>query len=184
MDKKRKKVGLALGSGGVRGLAHVGVVRSLEKNNIPIDFIAGSSIGAWIGAHYALFKDVEKLKKDSIGDKRKKLGAFLDPTLRGGIINGNKITNYLKEFFDDKDFADLQIPLKVIATGLIAVDQVIFYEGKIVPAVRASMTFPTIFKPLMIDKMALVDVGSECVKRNVSFAVLFRAGDFGSAESS
>lgn len=159
MEIKRKKIGLALGSGGMRGLAHIGVIKALEENNIPVDFIAGSSIGAWVGAHYAFYKDVEKLEKDTIGNKREKLGAFLEPTLRGGLIKGDRMIRIFEKYFGNATFSDLKIPLQVVATDLVAMDQIILCEGKIAPAVRASMTFPTLLKPLVVGGKALVDGG-------------------------
>lgn len=72
----RKKFGLVLGSGSVRGLVHVGVIKALVKHNIPIDYITGASIGACFGAHYALYKDLDKLEEFALGNKMKKLSSF------------------------------------------------------------------------------------------------------------
>ena len=74
--KKRKIVGLALGSGGIRGLAHVGVIKTLLKHDIPIDFLSGCSIGAWVAAHYALYEDIDRLEEYTVYRKRKKLKCF------------------------------------------------------------------------------------------------------------
>ena len=82
MINKRPKIGLALGSGGVRGLSHIGVIKVLEKNNIPIDFISGSSIGALIGGLYAATKDIKQIEKLALGiNWRKMLSLLFDLSL-------------------------------------------------------------------------------------------------------
>lgn len=159
MIPKRKKVGLALGCGGVRGLAHIGVLKVLAENKIPIDYIAGCSVGAWVGAHYALFQDLEKLEKETIGNKREKLATFLEPSWRGGLIGGEKVAKYFRKYLNDTSFADCQIPFKVVATDLVSGEPVIFSQGDIVPAVRASIAVPTVFQPLIWENKVLVDGG-------------------------
>lgn len=155
----RKKIGLALGSGGIRGLAHIGVIKKLLENNIPIDYIAGSSIGAWVGAHYALFQDIEKLEEYTVERKKEKFLSFLEPTLKGGLIKGNKIEELLNEWLNNADFENTKIPLSIIATDLIKGETIIFKNGKLATAVRASMSVPTLFKPLVWKDKLLVDAG-------------------------
>lgn len=157
--QNRKKIGLALGSGGVKGIAHIGVIKTLIENSIPIDMIAGTSIGSLIGAHYALYQDIEKLENIIIGSKREKLITFFEPTLRGGLIKGKKIEKLLNVWLDDAEFKDLKIPTKIVATDLVSGEEVVFSEGKIVPAIRASMAVPTIFAPYVMNGQVLVDGG-------------------------
>jgi len=159
MIKKRKTVGLALGSGGPRGLTHIGVIQALLENNIPIDFIAGTSIGALIGAHYALHRDMDKLISDIGGDKKDKLKILLEPTLRGGLFSGAKVEQILKGWFGKKNFSDLTVPLQIVATDLIKAEQVIFWQGNLVTAIRASMAIPGLFKPVEWEDKVLVDGG-------------------------
>jgi NTE family protein len=159
MPQNRKKVGLALGSGGVRGLAHIGVLKVLIKNNIPIDYIAGCSIGAWMGAHYALFGDLDKLTDATISDKKEKFVALLEPTLNGGLVKGERVEKLLKKYFGNAEFKDLQIPMQVVATDLASGDRVVFSEGRIVDALRASMSVPYVFAPFVMGKKVLVDGG-------------------------
>ncbi|MFA6537380.1 MAG: patatin-like phospholipase family protein [Patescibacteria group bacterium] len=159
MNEKRKKVGLALGSGGIRGLAHVGVIKKLIENDIPIDFIAGSSIGSWVGAHYALFQDIKKLEEYTLGKKKEKFLTFLEPTINGAFSKGEKLTKLLEQWLDDAEFKNTKIPLAIVATDLITGKTVIFKKGKLVPAIRASMCIPTIFTPIKIGKNLLVDGG-------------------------
>lgn len=159
MAKKRKTVGLALGSGGPRGLTHIGVIQALLENNIPIDYIAGTSIGALIGAHYALHRDMKKLIPDIGGDKKEKLKILLEPTLRGGLFSGEKVEKILKAWFGKKNFSDLTLPLQIIATDLIKAEEVIFCQGSLVTAIRASMAIPGLFKPVEWEDKVLVDGG-------------------------
>ena len=101
--KTRKKIGIALGSGGIRGFALIGVLKALKENNIPINFISGASSGSLIAAHYAVFED-PKLLRDALigGTKDKKMPSVRDLGFRGGLIKGDKFTNLLKYLFGKK----------------------------------------------------------------------------------
>ncbi len=155
-----KKVGLALGSGGVKGLAHVGVIKTLLENNIPIDFIAGSSIGAWVGAHYALFKDIELLEELTVKRKKEKFIAFTEAGIKGGIIKGKKLDKLLKRWLQEKKFENTQIPFKAVTTDLISGQTYIFEKGDLALGVRASMAVPGIFTPIKFEEKLLVDGGT------------------------
>ncbi len=157
--KNRKKVGLALGSGGVRGLAHIGVIKVLLKHKIPIDYISGASIGAWVGAHFALYQDIEKTADFTAGKKKEKIISFLEPALAGGLVKGEKLETLLNDWLGGANFEDLKIPLKIAATDLINNDKIVFSEGKLAPAIRASMAVPGFFKPVIFEHRALVDGG-------------------------
>lgn len=159
METKRKKVGLALGSGGVKGLAHIGVIKTLLKHNIPIDYLAGCSIGSWMAVHYALFQDIAKLEHDALSYKREKFISVIEPSFRGGFIRGKKLTKLLQFFFHNAVFADLKIPCSVVATDLVSSQPVVFSEGRLVPAVQASMAIPSVFKPITMKDKILVDGG-------------------------
>lgn len=155
----RKKVGLALGSGGVRGLAHIGVLKTLLKHNIPIDYLAGSSIGSWVAAHFSLYGDIKKTEDFTVGKKKEKFLSFLEPNMSGGLVKGAKIEILLNEWLGGSSFSDLKIPLKIVTTNLISGEKVIFTEGKLAPVVRASMAVPGLFKPVIINSQSLVDGG-------------------------
>lgn len=159
MKKQRKKIGLALGSGAVRGLVHVGVIKALKKHNIPIDYIAGSSVGAWVGAHYALFQDIKKLEETTVGKAKEKMFALFEPTMRGGLIKGKKMEALLSKWLNDKSFSDLKIPFYSVTTDLITGKSNVIDTGKLAPALRASMSIPTLFKPVDIEENFLVDGG-------------------------
>lgn len=156
---QRKKVGLVLGSGGVRGLAHIGVIRTLLKHNIPIDYLSGCSIGALIAAHFSLYQDIEKTANITIFNKKEKLFSFLEPAIAGGLVKGEKVEQLIKEWLNDANFEDLKIPLKVAATDLLNNDKIVFSQGRLAPAIRASMSVPGFFKPVVFEHRALVDGG-------------------------
>ncbi len=156
---KRKTVGLALGSGGIRGLAHVGVIKTFLKHNIPIDYIAGSSIGAWVGAHFSLFQDEAALEEATVGRQKEKLRAFLEPTMRGGLIKGEKMERLLHTWLEGKDFTDTKIPFAAVATDLITGSPVILQTGPLSAALRGSMSIPSLFAPFSYQNALLVDGG-------------------------
>jgi len=157
--KQRKKFGLALGSGGPKGLVHVGVIKELIKSGIRIDYIAGTSIGAWVGAHYSLFQDIGLLEELTVGRRLTKFAALLNPTLKGGFISGEKLQKVLGGWLHEAKFADTKIPFRCVATDLIAGKEKIFSRGPLVSAVQASMAIPSLFRPVMVDGNFYVDGG-------------------------
>lgn len=159
LPKQRKTVGLALGSGGIRGLAHVGVIKTLLKYNIPIDFLAGSSIGAWVAAHYALFQDLARLEEFTVNRKEEKLRMLLEPSLKGGLIGGERTRKLLLEWLEDASFEETKIPVSIIATDLHKRESCVFSSAALVPAVQASMAIPGMFRPVTYHGRTLVDGG-------------------------
>jgi len=159
MAKKHPKIGLALGSGGAKGLAHIGVLKSLEKNNIPIDFIAASSVGSIMGAHYARHKDSKKLEDEIFHFNRRKGMGLFDFTVKGGIIKGKKTETYLAELLENASFQDLKIPLAVVATDFNTAESVIFTQGDLIKAIRASIAVPAIYQPIFYLDRLLADGG-------------------------
>lgn len=155
---QKRKIGLALSGGGMRGMAHVGVLRVLEENKIPIDMISGTSMGALIGAMYASEPNAKKLEKEILDEK---IGKLFDYTLsRYGFVKGNKIEGYLKGKLKDTTFKDLKIPLYITALDLDNKREVIFSKGDVVKAVRASISIPGVFIPIENDGRILVDAGA------------------------
>lgn len=159
MTYKRPTIGLALGSGGARGLAHIGVFKTLEKYNIPVDFIAGSSIGSLMGAHYAAFKDTKKLEDIFINLTMQKGFQLFDPVLKGGFIKGKKFETFIHDMLQETSFDALQIPFAVVATDFLTAQKVVFTDGNLTKAVRASTSIPTLFQPLPYKDMLLADGG-------------------------
>ena len=153
----KKRIGLALGGGGAKGLAHIGVLKFLEETKIGIDYVAGTSIGAIIGALHCLGYNADEIKQIAEKIKVKKL---LDPTFpKKGLIKGDKLETYLRKIFENKKFSDLKKPMFVVATDIKNFQEVIFNKGDLAKAVRASISIPGIFHPVINNKRILVDGG-------------------------
>ncbi len=153
MDKPR--VGLVLGAGSARGLAHVGVLQVLEEHEIPFHFIVGSSIGAMIGGIYGSGTDIKILGKVF---EQIDIGRFFEIGIpHMGFINGTKINEFLKLLTKNQDFKDLSLPVYMVATDLYSGTEVVINEGLVTEAIRASISIPGIFRPVPRDNMLLVD---------------------------
>jgi len=142
----KRKVGLALGTGAARGLAHIGVLEVLEKEGIPIDMIAGTSVGAVIGALYAQGKDTNQIKKLVMDLNWKRLASLVDLALpKTGFIGGRKINNLMRSVIGDMEFRDLRIPLACVATDIKTGEEVVINHGSVLEGIRASVSVPVIF---------------------------------------
>ena len=154
------KVGLALGSGSARGLAHIGVLKVLVKEGIPIDMIAGTSAGAIIGGMYATGMPVTEIENTAKVLSHRKYAFLVDPTLpRTGLIKGKKVKEALKQYFKDTDFQDLKMPFACVSTDLETGEAIIIKTGKVLEAVDASISIPIIFSMVEKDGRHLVDGG-------------------------
>jgi NTE family protein len=156
----RKTVGLVLGSGSSRGWAHIGAIEALEEEKIPIDYIAGCSVGSYVGAIYAS-GSLNSLKAFVLRIDGKKVFSYFDVVFpRSGVLNGTK---RLKEFFsmhtNAVDFSDLKIPLMMVATDLSTGKKVVLKSGSILNALRATMSIPGLFAPVKVKDLRLVDGG-------------------------
>ncbi|SMC67304.1 patatin-like phospholipase family protein [Sporomusa malonica] len=151
----RPKVGLALGSGGLRGIAHIGVLKVLEKYSIPVDCIAGCSIGSLIGALYAAGLDSETMLKLAKNLKKRHWLDFVIPQM--GIVSGERALATIRLLTRQKTFEQLKLPLAVVATELSTGREVVFTEGDVAKAVRASISVPGVFIPFAIDDRLFVD---------------------------
>jgi len=158
-ESKRPKIGLALGSGGSRGLAHIGVIKALEENNIPIDFIAGSSIGAMAGGFYAAGLSIKKMEEISLETNWRRMFSLVDPHLKQGLISGEKVKTFIEGYVDGKKIEDCKIPFVAVATDLKTGEIVILNKGEMAQAIRASISIPLVFKPVEIDGKTLADGG-------------------------
>lgn len=157
---RRLKIGLALGSGGPKGLSHIGVIKVLEKNNIPIDFIAGTSIGSVIGGFYAATKDIKKIEEIALTNNwRQTLSLFFDLSLRQGFVDGKKIKNFIENVIGKIHFQYLKIPFSAVASDIKTGKAVVLNNGEVALAIRASSSIPLIFKPVKLENRLLVDGG-------------------------
>lgn len=154
---ERPKVGLALGSGGARGFAHLGVLKVLKEEGIPIDLIAGSSMGALIASFYGVGIEMERLYKLSGAFKRKYYLDFTVPKM--GFISGKRVKDFIRVFTHGKNIEELSLPVGIVATDLLTGEKVVFKKGPITNAVRASISIPGIFVPEKYNGRMLVDGG-------------------------
>ncbi len=172
----KKKVGLALGGGGAKGISHVLILEVLEELDLQPCFIAGTSIGALIGAMYcagmstaemrAIFLEFSLKENESLKHivTRKHIFKWLDfigPQFRGrGLLRVENLLTYLFESVHATRFSELSIPLKVVASDFWSRQQVILDKGTLIPAIRASMSLPGLFEPVKIRNRVLIDGGA------------------------
>ena len=153
------KVGLALGGGGARGWAHIGVLRALEEAEIEIDYLAGTSIGALIGAVYATGA-LDRLEDFAHEITIDNLLPLIDVSFPGlGLIEGKQVYDLIVKYLSDKNIEDASIPFRCVATNFLLKKEVVFESGNMVDAVRASISIPGIFVPFKQGDVYLVDGG-------------------------
>ena len=156
----KKKVGLVLGCGASRGWAHIGVIEALEEANIPIEFIVGCSVGSYIGAIYAA-GSIQHLKESVLKMDGQRVFSYFDIALpRSGLLDGTKRLRELYSMHTDiQYFSELSIPVMMVATDLERGQKVVLKSGKILEALRASMSVPGLFAPARVNDRWLVDGG-------------------------
>lgn len=151
------KIGLALGGGLSRGLAHIGVLKVLQEAGITVDCIAGTSMGSVIASLYACGVKLSMLEKLS---KRISRSNWMDFTLpKMGLISGDKLEELVYLLTARRNIEDAEIPLAVVATDLLSGKRVVFRQGLIAKTVRASCSIPGIFNPVEMEGQLLVDGG-------------------------
>jgi NTE family protein len=151
---------LALGGGGARGLAHIGVLQVLEENAIPVRAIAGTSIGAEIGAFVASGMPINDLAAIALGfDWKQTLQLFMPDLPTGGLVSGVKIVDFLEGWLGMQHIQDLAMGYVAIATDLESGEQVVIDRGHLVRAVRASISVPGFMTPYSNGHRLLVDGG-------------------------
>src|SRR5437867_6573798 len=156
------RIGLALSSGGAKGLAHVGVIQVLEENGIEVDVVAGCSMGAYVAAIWGYGRDgkaMEKLAREVEG--RWGVWRLVDPVFppREGFIRGRAVKKRLQRTIGDVQFSELVLPIRVAATNLYTLDRVVFSSGDVASAVHASVAIPGVCAPVAIDGETYVDGG-------------------------
>ena len=157
--KTAKKIGLALGSGSARGWAHIGVIKALSEAGIHVDYISGTSVGAAVGAVYASGA-IHSFEEVVLQLDWKRVVSFLDVVFpKSGLIDGNKIADFVRTHVGEKDFKDLSRPFRAVSADLITGREFVIQEGDIIEAVRASISIPGIFTPLRKEGKILVDGG-------------------------
>ncbi|MDO8989536.1 MAG: patatin-like phospholipase family protein [Sideroxyarcus sp.] len=152
-------IGLALGSGSARGLAHLGVIRALEEAGIAVDCIAGSSMGALIGAIHAAGK-LDELEAAFLDFDWKTTASFFDVVLpKSGLLDGNRISELVRAHIHADTIELLATPFAAVATDIVSGEEVVIRSGDVIEAVRASISVPGIFTPVRSNGRILVDGG-------------------------
>jgi NTE family protein len=156
-----KRIGLALGGGSARGLAHIGVIKVLKQEGIPIDMIAGTSIGAIVGGLYALRRNIVRIENVADEMSRARLFSLLDLTFhRTGLIGGRRIMSWAKSIIGrDVQFSELEVPFACVATDIMTGEEIVINEGSVMEAVRASFSIPGLFSVVKLQGRYLVDGG-------------------------
>lgn len=155
--KKRPKIALVLGGGGALGFAHIGVIEELQRHNIPIDMVVGTSMGAIVGGAFATGKTTSELREYASKLKTRHLYDF-NLNLKG-IFSGKSVVKTLKKLIPDIDMKETKIPFYCNAVDLVSCREVVFSEGSIIKNIRASISCPGVFSPVKMGNMRLVDGG-------------------------
>lgn len=159
----RPRLGLVLGGGGARGLAHIGVLRALDRAGITVDLIAGTSMGGLVGALYCAGVPLETVEVEvlRLGQVKEQLRLVdVSVTAAGLSVRGRRIYNMMADLLgEDLTFADLRVPLAVVATDIRAGREVILQGGLVIDAVRATISVPGVFMPVDLGDYRLVDGG-------------------------
>lgn len=152
------RIGLALGGGSARGWAHIGAIRALADAGIEPDIVCGTSIGALVGAAY-VDGDLDQLETWVRGLRLQTVVSFLDFSLGSGLIKGDRLIEFFRSHFVDRDIRELERPFGAVATDLQRGREVWLREGRVTDAVRASIALPGLFTPVRRDGSWLVDGG-------------------------
>jgi len=151
----RPKVGLALGGGFARGIAHIGVLRALQQHNIPVDCIAGTSVGALIATLYAAGTPLEVMERQAAQTNFSDFGKWTVSWL--GFANNARLGDYLHRANPVQQFSEMKIPLSIVATDLGSGEPVYFTQGEVVAPLRGSCAYPGLFLPVEHNGRVLVD---------------------------
>ncbi len=150
-----RKIGLALSGGAARGFAHIGVLKVLEEAKVPVSFLAGTSMGALLGAFYASGMNMRMLERITKAVERR--GWFDYTVSRMGLVSGNRVEQMVYLLTRRSTFDDLKIPFAAVAVDLYSGEKVVIKEGLVANAVRASISIPGYFVPVEIEGQMLVD---------------------------
>jgi len=155
----RNKIALVLASGGARGMAHIGVIEELEKQNFEITSIAGCSFGAVVGGIYAA-GHLQEFKNWLMELDKMDVFRLMDFTFSSqGFIKGNRVFQEIKPFITDIKIEDLALPFSAVAIDPVEQKEVIFKSGSLFDAIRASVAIPSVVEPYQIDGLELIDGG-------------------------
>jgi NTE family protein len=187
---ERPRIGVALGGGFARGIAHLGVLRVLQDERIPVDYLTGTSAGALMAISFASGHTIPEIERQARATRFKDFGNWNLSWM--GLASNQKLEHYPRKYLGVSTFEDLRIPLAIAATDLATGEAVYFSHGPLGPALRASCAYPGMFVPVEIDGRTLVDgflaasvpvdaarsIGADLVDViGLSFAILQRHAD-------
>lgn len=152
---QRPHVGLALAGGFARGIAHIGILKVFQENQIPIDCIAGTSVGALVAAAYAAGVPLDQMERQAANTHFKDFGKWTLSLM--GLASNERLERYLRRYSPTSRFEELKIPLAIAATDLLSGEAVYFTKGPLGPALRASCAYPGLFLPVDHEGRTLVD---------------------------
>ena len=152
----RPKIGIALGSGSARGWAHIGVLLALTERGIVLDYVAGCSMGAMVGAAFAVGR-IAELESWALSLTLKRVVGLLDVGLWGGVFKGERLIRMFQGQFVECQFSELPLQFAAVATDLATGKELWLREGKVSDAVRASCTVPGLFRPVLREGRFVVD---------------------------
>lgn len=162
-ERERPRLGLVLGGGGARGLAHIGVLRVLEQEGIPIDYLAGTSMGGLVGALFAAGVPLSVVQEEvsRLSSVKEQLRLVdVNISAAGLSIRGRRIYNFMADLLGEElTFADLRLPLAMSSVDLRAGREIVLQGGLVIDAVRATISIPGVFEPVELGDYRLVDGG-------------------------
>ena len=164
--KTRPRIALVLGAGGIRGIAHLGVIEELEKARIPFDFIVGCSAGSIVGSLYANYGSIIKVKEIIKNMKKADVMVVIVFSAWMGLSVCSQFSLFLRNNLKHDNFQKLKIPLYVVATSLESGEKKIFSKDNLIASICASSAYPSVFKPVEINNKLYVDGGG----RSCSYA--------------
>lgn len=168
------RIGLALGGGAAKGIAHIGALKALQEEGIEVDCISGTSIGAFVASYYAFGKSIDEMREVALNLTFKSMASF-SWKASGGLFSTDAVREMLIRDLGDAQIEDARIPLSIAATDICTGEQVVFSSGSVADAVCASVAVPGLFAPVEIQGRKLVDGG---IIENVPVSLLrqMRAG--------
>ena len=152
-----KKLGLALGAGGSRGVAHIGFLKALEEANIPIDYIVGSSMGSVVGGAYAAGVSLDTMR-DAVFNLRL-LDLITPAKQKGGVFGNSRMRSQIVKYIGEVTFEELKLPFHCVAVDMVEQEIVEFSKGSLVDAIVASSSIPAVFPPVAQGDRRLIDGG-------------------------
>ncbi len=160
MKTEKTRIGLTLGSGGARGLAHIGVLKVLEEYQIPVDIVTGASMGAFIGGAFASGIKVSVMEELTLDADWKMTTRMFFPTISSsGFADGKRIKGFLKKVIGNRNIEELDRKFACVATDILTGEEIVIDRGSLIEAIRASISIPTILTPVLHGNRFLADGG-------------------------